>query len=294
MERIDKARIRSERAFKYAMLGPAVLWVIGFTFFPIFSAVNYSLANYVLGRGITGYVGLQNFVNVLNDGGFWHSLLITLIYVVVSVPIEVAVGFLLAWIITVGLPGKGIFRAIFTAPLFTMEVAIGYLGVTMFTSQGGMVANLLGWIGLEIPWMATAEGGLAAAILLDIWQWTPFVFLMAMAALAAIPNDIYDAAMLEASNHWQVLWHVGLPLAWPVMTVAILLRLVEGLKTFGLPFALTSGGPGTSTQLFSIKDYLTTIQFFDFGRGSAMGILYLIMVSVIITVFFQQMRKRLD
>jgi multiple sugar transport system permease protein len=294
MERIDKARIKSERAFKYAMLGPAVLWVIGFTFFPIFSAVNYSLSNYVLGRGITGYVGLQNFVNVVNDGGFWYSLLITLIYVVVSVPIEVAVGFVLAWIITVGLPGKGILRAIFTAPLFTMEVAIGYLGVTMFTSQGGMVANLLGWIGLEIPWMATAEGGLAAAILLDIWQWTPFVFLMALAALAAIPNDIYDAAMLEASNHWQVLWHVGLPLAWPVMTVAILLRLVEGLKTFGLPFALTSGGPGTSTQLFSIKDYLTTIQFFDFGRGSAMGILYLIMVSVVITVFFQQMRKRLD
>ena len=164
----------------------------------------------------------------------------------------------------------------------------------MFTSQGGMVANLLGWTGLEIPWMATATGGLAAAILLDIWQWTPFVFLMALAALAAIPNDIYDAAMLEASNHWQVLRHVGIPLAWPVMTVAILLRLVEGLKTFGLPFALTSGGPGTSTQLFSIKDYLATIQFFDFGRGSAMGILYLIMVSVVITVFFQQMRKRLD
>jgi multiple sugar transport system permease protein len=294
MERPDKARARSERAFKYAMLAPAVLWVIGFTFFPLFSAINYSLANYVLGRGITGYVGLQNFINVLSDGGFWYSLLITVIYVFVSVPIEVAVGFLLAWIITVGLPGKGVFRAILIAPLFTMEVAIGYLGVTMFTSQGGMVSTLLGWVGLEIPWMATAAGGLAAAILLDIWQWTPFVFLMALAALAAIPNDIYDAAMLEASNHWQVLWHVGLPLAWPVMTVAILLRLIEGLKTFGLPFALTSGGPGTSTQLFSIKDYLTTIQFFDFGRGSAMGILYLIMVSVVITIFFQQMRKRLE
>jgi multiple sugar transport system permease protein len=294
MERLDRAARKSERAFKYAMLAPAVLWVIGFTFFPIFSAINYSFANYVLGRGITGYVGLQNYINVLSDGGFWYSLFITLIFVGVSVPIEVVVGFLLAWMITVGPPGKGFLRAIFIAPLFTMEVAIGYLGVTMFTSQGGMVATLLSWIGLEVPWMATASGGLAAAILLDIWQWTPFVFLMALAALAAIPNDIYDAAMLEASNHWQVLWHVGLPLAWPVMTVAILLRLIEGLKTFGLPFALTSGGPGTSTQLFSIKDYLTTIQFFDFGRGSAMGILYLIMVSVVITVFFQQMRKRLE
>jgi multiple sugar transport system permease protein len=79
-----------------------------------------------------------------------------------------------------------------------------------------------------------------------------------------------------------------------VLTVAILLRVIEGMKTFGLPFALTSGGPGTSTQLFSIMNYLITIQFFDFGRGSAMGILYLIMVSVFITVFFQQMRKRID
>src|SRR4029077_12956859 len=246
MEPVDKRRTRSERTFKYAMLAPAVLWVIGFTFFPIFSAVNYSLANYVLGRGITRYVGLQNFVNVLSDGGFWYSLLITLIYVVVSVPIEVAVGFLLAWIITVGLPGKGIFRSIFTAPLFTMEVAIGYLGVTLFTSEGGLVSALLGTIGIHIPWLATAEGGLAAAILLDVWQWTPFVFLMALAALGSIPDEIYDAAMLEVSNHWQALWHVGLPLAWPVLTVAILLRLIEGLKSFGLPFALTSGGPGTS------------------------------------------------
>jgi multiple sugar transport system permease protein len=294
MEPAERAQIRSERAFKYAMLGPAVLWVIAFTFFPIFSAVNYSLANYVLGRGITEYVGLQNFIDVLGDGGFWYSLLITAIYVGISVPIEVAVGFLLAWIITIGLPGRNFFRATFIAPLFTMEVAIGYLGVTMFTSQGGMVASLLALVGIDIPWMATAEGGLAAAILLDIWQWTPFCFLMALAALAAIPNDIYDAALLEAADHWQVLRHIGVPLAWPVMTVAILLRLVEGLKSFGLPFALTSGGPGTSTQLFSIKDYLTTIQFFDFGRGSAMGILYLILVSVIITVFFKQMRKRLE
>ncbi|MBV8351014.1 MAG: sugar ABC transporter permease [Verrucomicrobia bacterium] len=294
MEPANKAQRASESLFKYAMLGPAVLWVIAFTFFPIFSALNYSFSNYVLGRGITNYVGLKNYYAALTDPGFWPSLLITVIYVGVAVPVEVCLGFLFAWIITVGLPGKGIFRSVLTAPLFTMEVAIGYLGVTLFTSQGGLVSVLLNLIHVQIPWMSTGEGGLAAAIILDVWQWTPFVFLMALAALGSIPDEIYDAAMLEASSHWQVLRHVGLPLAWPVLTVAILLRLIEGLKTFGLPFALTSGGPGTSTQLFSIMNYLITIQFFDFGRGSAMGILYLIMVSVIITVFFQQMRKRID
>jgi multiple sugar transport system permease protein len=294
MEPTNKAQLRGERVFKYAMLGPAVLWVIAFTFFPIFSALNYSFSTYVLGRGITGYVGFQNYYNALTDGGFWHSLLITLVYVGIAVPLEVCIGFLFAWIITVGLPGKGLFRSVLTAPLFTMEVAIGYLGVTLFTSEGGLVTALLNLIHIQIPWMSTGEGGLAAAILLDVWQWTPFVFLMALAALGSIPDEIYDAAILEASSHWQVLWHVGLPLAWPVLTVAILLRLIEGMKSFGLPFALTSGGPGTSTQLFSIMNYLITIQFFDFGRGSAMGILYLIMVSVFITVFFQQMRKRID
>jgi multiple sugar transport system permease protein len=294
MEPTSRAQARSERAFKYGMLAPAVLWVIAFTFFPVLSALHYSVANYVLGQGITGYVGLDNYVSLLRDADFWHSLGITLIYVGVSVPLEICIGFLLAWIITVGFPAKGFVRSVLTAPLFTMEVAIGYLGVTLFSSQGGLISFLLGLVGVHIDWMSTGSGGLAAAILLDVWQWTPFVFLMSLAALGAIPNEIYEASMLEASSHWEVLWYVGLPLAWPVLTVAILLRLIEGLKSFGLPFALTSGGPGTSTQLFSIRDYLTTIQFFDFGHGSAMGVLYLVLASVVITFFFRQMRKRID
>ena len=89
------------------------------------------------------------------------------------------------------------------------------------------------------------------------------------------------------------MWHLAIPLAWPVITIAVLLRTVECLKVFAIPFALTSGGPGTSTQTFSAMDYLTTIQFFDFGKGSAMGIVFLILVSVVITVFFRQMRKTL-
>jgi len=294
MEATATVQSKAERVFKYALLTPAVIWVIALTFFPILAAIHFSFANYVLGEGITGYVGFDNYIHVLTDPGFWYAIFITALFVGITVPIEASLGFTLAWIITIGLPAKSFFRPIFTAPLFTTEVAIGYLGVTLFTDQGGLVAALFNSLGIHIDWLSSAAGGLAAAMILDIWIWTPFIFLMSLAALSAISKEIYDAAMLEASSHWQVLRHVAIPLAWPVLTIAILLRVIEGLKSFGLPYALTSGGPGTSTQLFSIMADLTTIQFTDFGRGSAMGILYLILVSVVITFFFKQMRRRIE
>jgi multiple sugar transport system permease protein len=286
-------RLSDERVFKYVMLAPAILWVAALTFFPLFEVLRYSFASYVLGRGITGYVGFRNYAEVLGSMQFWHSILITVIYVLVTVPIEVVLGFLLAWLVNLHAPGTKFFRMLLTAPLFTMEVAIGYLGITLFSAQGGLLSSMLNLFGISIPWLSTATWGLAAAMILEVWRWTPFVFLLALAALAAIPEEIYDAAVIDCDSHWQIMHHIAVPLAWPVMTVAVLFRLIEGFKAFGLPFALTSGGPGTSTQLFSIFDYLTTVQFFDFGQGSAMGIVVLIMLSVVIALFFGQMRPRL-
>src|ERR1700735_821727 len=294
MEGKELVQSKAERGFKYALLAPAVLWIVGLTIFPILAAIRYSFANYALGEGITEWVGFTNYARLVTDGSFWYAIAITLIFVAVTVPIEVCLGFVLAWIITIGVPGNKFFRPILTAPLFTMEVAIGYLGVTLFTDQGGLYSTILGALGIHIEWLSTAAGGLGAAMILDIWIWTPFVFLMSLATLGAISSEIFDAGMREASSHWQVFRHVAIPLAWPVLTIAILLRVLEGFKAFGLPYALTSGGPGTSTQLFSVMADLTTIQFTDFGRGSAMGILYLIIVSIVITFFFKQMRKRIN
>ena len=287
-------RLESGGAFKYALLLPAVIWVIAFTFFPLISVIRFSFANYVLGEGITGYVGFANYIDVLTSDRFWHSILVTVVFVVVAVPIELVLGFLAAWLVNLHAPGTRTFRTIIGSPLFTLEVAIGYLGVTMFTDQGGLIAAPLNAMGIQIPWMSTASGGIAAAILLDVWRWTSFIFIIVLAGLSGISNDLYDAAVLDAKSHWQVMWHLAVPLAWPVTSIAVLLRIIECLKVFAIPFALTSGGPGTSTEPFSAADYLITIQFFDFGKGSAMGTVFLIMVSVVITIFFNRMRKSLS
>ena len=286
-------RLEYGGAFKYALLLPAVVWVFAFTFLPLLAVLRYSVSSYVMGEGITGFVGFDNYVDVLTSDRFWQSIFVTVIFVVVAVPIELVLGFLAAWLVNLGSPGSRAFSTIIGSPLFTLEVAIGYLGVTFFTDQGGLIAVPLAALGINVPWMSTAFGGIAGAILLDVWRWTSFIFIIVLAGLAGIPSDLYDAAVLDAKSHWQVMWHLAIPLAWPVTSIAVLLRVIECLKVFAIPFALTSGGPGTSTQTFSAMDYLTTIQFFDFGKGSAMGVVFLIMVSVVITVFFRQMRKAL-
>ena len=284
-------RLESGGAFKYALLLPAVIWVVAFTFAPLIAVFYYSFTSYVLGEGVTGFVGFDNYSDVLTSDRFWHSIFVTLVYVVVAVPIELVLGFLAAWLVNLGAPGSRAFRTIIGSPLFTLEVAIGYLGVTFFSVQGGLIAVPLAALGVDVPWMSTAWGGIAGAILLDVWRWTSFIFIIVLAGLAGIPGELYDAAILDAKSHWQVMWRLAVPLAWPVTTIAILLRVVECLKVFAIPFALTSGGPGASTETFSAMDYLTTIQFFDFGKGSAMAIVFLILVSVVITAFFNRMRK---
>ena len=226
-------RLESGGAFKYALLLPAVIWVVAFTFLPLISVIRYSFSSYVMGEGITGFVGFANYVDVLTSDQFWHSILVTVIFVVVAVPIELVLGFLAAWLVNLGAPGTRTFRTIIGSPLFTLEVAIGYLGVTFFTDQGGLIAVPLAALGIHVPWMSTAYGGIAGAIILDVWRWTSFIFIIVLAGLAGIPSDLYDAAVLDAKSHWQVMWHLAIPLAWPVITIAVLAahgRMPEGLR----------------------------------------------------------------
>ena len=286
--------MRRNQELKYAFITPSILWILVFSLFPLASALYYSFHTYVLGRGITAFVGFQNYLENLRNPTFWHSAGITVAYVVIAVSAEMVFGVVLAWAVGKRIWGQQFFRVLFTAPLFTMEVALGYLGVTIFDADSGPVNYFLGFFGLHPQWGTTAFWGLAAAILLDIWLWTPFVFVIALAGLHGIPGEFYEAAALDATAEWPVVRAIVLPAIQPVLTIAFLLRLMEALKVFGLPYALTSGGPGTSTQVYSTMVYLTTLQFFDFGHGSAMGILFLVAVLVVILRLFNIMRRQIE
>ena len=277
--------------FPYLSLFLAVLWVVAFTLYPLLSALWYSLNTYVLGRGIVGFVGLGNYREVLASQEFWHSLGVSLLYALLAAPLETALGFGLAWLVHLRPPGYRAFQAIFLAPLFAMDVAVGYLGVTLFSQQGGLLDHILRRLGLEISWLSSTWGGLAGGLILDIWLWTSFCFLVSLAGLSTLNEEMYEAALLETKSSWTVAFRIALPVIWPVLSLAFLIRFLEALKTFGLVYALTSGGPGTSTLLLSPLVYLTTVRFFNFGHGSAMGFLFLVLASVFIALFFRQLRR---
>jgi multiple sugar transport system permease protein len=286
--------VRRSRWLKYAFIVPSVLWILAFSLFPLASALYYSFHTYVLGKGITAFVAFQNYLDNFHNATFWHAAWITLVYVVVAVAGEMVFGVALAWAINKRIWGQQFFRVLFTAPLFTMEVALGYLGVTIFDADSGPANFFLGFLGLHPEWGTTAFWGLAAAIILDIWLWTPFVFVIVLAGLHGIPSEFYEAAALDTGAEWPVFRTIVLPAIAPVLTIAFLLRLMEAFKVFGLPYALTSGGPGTSTQVYSTMVYLTTLQFFDFGHGSAMGILFLVAVLAAILRLFNFMRRQIE
>ncbi len=301
------------------LLAPAVIWVLAFTVFPL----GYSLylafykieqkvevkrekqpmldaaGNPVLDDSgqprtknvvikdqvnIATFIGVDNFKRMLGDPQVAEAIRVTTIFVLVAVPLELIFGFLLAVLFNQHIFGRPVLRAIMILPIFATPLAVGYTFFTIFYEVGGPLA----WTG--IPFLSNPTGALASVILVDIWQWTPFCFLIFLAALQGVPDELYEAARVDGASPWDMLKEVMLPLLVPTIIIVLLLRLAESLKLFDIPFSMTGCGPGVATQPFSLLAFRTGLRFFDLGYASAMAYGLLIVVMVIITVFFRRMR----
>ncbi|MGE3874662.1 MAG: carbohydrate ABC transporter permease, partial [Parvibaculaceae bacterium] len=163
-------------------------------------------------------------------------------------------------------------------------LAVGYTFFTIFYEVGGPLA----WTG--IPFLSSPAGALFSVILVDIWQWTPFCFLVFLAALQGVPEELYEAARVDGASPWDMLREIMLPLLVPTVIIVLLLRFAESLKLFDIPFSMTGGGPGVATQSFSLLAFRTGLRFFDLGYASAMAYALLIVVMVIVTLFFRRLR----
>jgi multiple sugar transport system permease protein len=279
---------------KFLFVVPGIIWVLIFTIIPLLWSLRLSFLQARMGAP-QRFVGLANYQRIFQDYKVVDAAVVTLIFVIFSVIFTVALGLGLALLFNRGIRGQRVFRALFTMPMFTAPIALGYLGLTIFHEDVGAVNTILRALGLGLPhWFSAVWPARFAVILVDVWQWTPFCFLVLLAGLSALPDEIYEAAALDSSSAIDIFRWVTLPLISPVLFTVTILRAVEAFKILDIPFAMTSGGPGSATLTYSFYIYQTGLRNFNQGYASAMAYLLLIVMALIATFFFRRMRANYE
>ena len=246
------------------------------------------------------FVWLGNFGRAFADYRFWNVLGVTIYFVLADVALTVAIGLVLALLVSrplrKPLRGQRTIRSLLTMPLFTAPIALGYLGLTIFHEEIGAVNTVLRAMGmLNLPaWFSDAWLARLAISMVDVWQWTPFCFLVILAGLQSLPDEIYEAAVLETASGWRMFRFITLPLIGPVLFTVTILRMVETFKILDIPFSMTSGGPGMATQTYSYYIYLTGLRNFNTGYASALSYLLLFIMLGISMFFFKRLRQLYD
>ena len=271
---------------KFAFLLPAAVWILIFTIFPLLYAIYTSFWSFRFGT-FNQMVGFANYVRLFTDKNLHNALWVTIYFVVVTVSVEMILGFGFAILFNREVRGKNVMRAVMTLPLFATPVAMGYLGITLYYESNGPINEFIKALGGEgIPWLSNPTWAPIAVMLIDIWQWTPFVFLVSLAGLQGLPQDLYEAGRVDGGSNIQLFRFVTLPLMAPILWLILLLRVVEAFKVFDIPTSLTLGGPGRATEVYSLFTYRTALRFFDHGFAATQGFLLLFIVMFLVTILY--------
>jgi multiple sugar transport system permease protein len=269
-----------DRVLPYLMLGPTLFLVLGVIVYPLIDGLRSSTGFFRFGRQVRS-VGLDNYRQAFADPVFLESLITTARFVVLAVTIETVLGLALA--LLVAREGRFIrrIRATLILPMIVTPVVVGIVFRLIYASDAGLLASIAHAVGMDPPQIlsngTTAFWGL---VFLDVWEWTPLLFLILLAGIQSMPVEPFEAARVDGAGAWRTFVDHTLPLLRPAILVAVSLRAIDALTTFDQVYVLTGGGPGTSTQLISIYGYQTFFQFQQVGYAAAM----LFMVALVVLV----------
>ncbi len=248
-------------------VAPTVVLLLALSIYPLVYSVKVSLT------GPAGF-SLTNYARLVQDRLFLQALAQTLLYTAVALAIEFVLGLALALLIDSLGRGRAFFRAGLLAPMLLPPVVVAVIWRLIYNPQFGVLNGTLRELGINtsaLTWTSGEGGALASVILVDVWEWTPFLFLLLSAGLQALPHEPLEAARMDGASPWQIFRDIVLPLLKPVMTLAILLRAMDLMRIFDQIFILTQGGPGFATETVSLYIYRTAFRFFNFGYAAAMS-----------------------
>jgi multiple sugar transport system permease protein len=283
-------RLRSA-AVPYLLLFPAILALAAISLYPTIDGVRASLHRYRYALDM-GFTGGDNFASIYNDPLFWRAIGTTASFVAIAVSVETLLGLLLALIVARELRFAGPIRVILILPMTIAPVVVGVIWRLLYASDIGIVDPLfqaLGFGALNV--LARPTSAFLGLVIVDVWEWTPLLFLIILAGLHSLPQDPIEAARVDGANALQTFFHHTLPLLRPVLLVAVVLRTIDAVGTFDQIYVLTKGGPGTATQLISIYAYNTAFLFNQYGRAMAMLISLLVFLLVLMAAAVHFMRR---
>ena len=237
-------------------------------------------------------MGWDNYREVMSDYRFWESLRVTMIYLVIALPLQVVLGFAIAYLINVEWAGRGVIRALFIIPMVVAPVVAGGMWRMILDPLWGIMNYWLGFIGVgPMDWFGDPTLAMAAIIIIDTWRWTPFIVLIATAALLALPKDVFEAARIDGANWWSTLWSVAVPLLVPVIAATFVIRWLGAVKMFDIVLAATYGGPGKATNVINLFIYEEAFRSLRFAESAAMAVIVLVLTMVLTGLFLRASRK---
>ncbi len=267
-----------DQVLPYLLLAPTILLVLAVLVYPLLEGFRTSTGFYRFGRRLRD-VGWSNYVQALHDPAFLGSIVTTAEFVLLAVAIEAGLGLALALVCAREVPFIRTVRGTLILPMIVTPVVVGIVFRLLYASDVGLAATLARSVGLDPPEiLGQPNAAFAGLVLLDVWEWTPLMFLILLAGIQSLPVEPFEAARVDGAGAWRTFVDHTMPMLRPTILVAVTLRSIDALTTFDQVYVLTRGGPGTSTQLISIYGYQTFFQFQQFGYAAAL----LIMVALVV------------
>lgn len=297
--RIERARaLVLDRGLGPLFLTPAlvllVLVVVGPFFYTI--ALSFTNLSYALPDHDGSFVGFDNYRRLVrSDPVFWDSFTTTLWFVAASVAVEMCLGFGIALLLAGRLARQRFVLTLVLVPMMLAPVTIGLIGKLMFQGEFGLASYYLRQIGLlgeQTAMLSDPKLALVAIVILDVWQWTPFVTLVLLAGMLSLPREPFEAAIMDGASRRRILWDITLPLMRPIIGLVLLLRSIDAFKEFDKVFVLTGGGPGTSTELLSIYTWRVNFREWDLGYGAVCAFMVYLVVLILSSVFYKAISRR--
>jgi len=283
--------------YPYALLFPSLLALLLVGMYPFVYMIVLSFRKLDFRRlGTAGkFIGLENYYNLFSEPVFLTSLKTTAFIVLTSVPIELVLGFAIAYLFNRNFPLKRLAVTVTIIPTVLAPIAIAVMWKIMLaTPWGFMTYNVFHRIGLltKISIFGSPGWALATIIGIDVWEWTPFMFLVFLAGFGGLPQRPYEAAAVDGASAWQIFWHLTLPMLSPFILVMLLIRLIDAFKIFDTIYILTKGGPGVATESISIFAYRFNFEYWKLGESSALAVVIFLLFFIIFGILFTILQKR--